>query len=246
MSYIEINDDKINEIYDFIKGMHKENLLKYQVKLPSLKSSSGNYTKDALTLVYLTVNYPDTKVVSKEELTEFIRCYYENTNDVQQARHLGAQKGWYIASGTRNDFTVDVPKGCYKLVTLEKPYPGYTPDRRTQVIDTADWEEIKRYYNYRCATCGSVEGKPNLNWPDTITRLQKGHMNPALSLDKGNIIPQCDQCNRADRNRWIYDSRGRVIGIANANVVNTCDREIKKDIYKFLYKEFKGKSPDEI
>ena len=56
----------------------------------------GKYTKDALTLVYLAQGYPDTKVISKKELTEFIQKFYPDVLDVQQARHLGAQKGWFI------------------------------------------------------------------------------------------------------------------------------------------------------
>lgn len=41
-------------------------------------------------------------------------------------------------------------------------------------------------------------------------------MNPALPLEFGNIIPQCQVCNRPDRDRWIYDKTGRVIAIADS------------------------------
>lgn len=40
-------------------------------------------------------------------------------------------------------------------------------------------------------------------------------MNPDLPLDEGNIIPQCQICNRPGRNKWIYDKTGRVIEVAN-------------------------------
>ena len=40
-------------------------------------------------------------------------------------------------------------------------------------------------------------------------------MDPSKPLEPGNIIPQCEKCNRADRNYWIYDEKGRVVGIAN-------------------------------
>lgn len=46
-------------------------------------------------------------------------------------------------------------------------------------------------------------------------KLQKGHMNPSEPLAAGNIIPQCQICNRGDRNRWIYDKTGRVIEVAD-------------------------------
>lgn len=46
-----------------------------------------------------------------------------------------------------------------------------------------------------------------------------GHMNPRKPLAPSNAIPQCDQCNRADRGKWVYDKRGRVIGVAEVGVV---------------------------
>ena len=39
------------------------------------------------------------------------------------------------------------------------------------------------------ATCGSEEGKPHKHWENTKTVLQKGHMNPLMPLEEGNIIP---------------------------------------------------------
>lgn len=51
----------------------------------------------------LTYDYPKTRKVSKEELTRFIRSHYPDTNDVQQARHLGAQAGWWIVAGGRDN-----------------------------------------------------------------------------------------------------------------------------------------------
>lgn len=88
----KLPDDKIKSIYGMICDYYKKFLKLHGVTLPNLISGKG-YTKDALVLVYLAQGYPNTKKVSKEELTQFIRQYYPNTPDVQQARHLGAQKG---------------------------------------------------------------------------------------------------------------------------------------------------------
>lgn len=63
-------------------------------------------------------------------------------------------------------------------------------------------------------------------------------MNPNKPLINGNIIPQCQKCNRGDRNRWVYDDKGRVIKIANPCVIKNCDKEIRKAIYGILCKEF--------
>ena len=104
-----------------------------------------------------------------------------------------------------------------------------------------NWDEIKERYNFRCVTCGSQEGKPHFQWSATKTVLQKAHMNPNEPLVVGNIIPQCQKCNRADRNRWVYDDKGRVVKLADANFVKNFDKDVRKKIYKILYKEFHGK-----
>ena len=241
-----LSDKQIEETYSLIKHYHKEYLEKHGVVMPNLKRGNA-YTKDALTLVYLTQDYPDTKIVTKKDLTEFIQQYYPDTLDVQQARHLGAQKGWYILSGTRNDnASTALKQGEYKLETLEICYPGFTAERRNEVVDNNYWESLKKQYEYKCACCGSKEGEPHRYWKNTTTTLQKGHKNPNKPLEAGNIIPQCEKCNRPDRNYWIYDDKGRVTKIANAKVIDNCSLQVKKDMYARLYSFFNGVKPENI
>ena len=87
---MRLTDQQIEETYRLIEQHHQEFLVSQGVRLPRLRQA-GQYTKYALTLVYLAQGYPHTRTVSKKELTEFIRQYYPDVNDVQQARHLGAQ-----------------------------------------------------------------------------------------------------------------------------------------------------------
>ena len=216
------------------------------VKLPRLLNGN-NYTKDALVLVYLAQGYPDTRIVSKSELTEFIRLFDDSVLDVQQARHLGAQKGWFILSGTRNDNASEaISPGEYKLKTLTEPYPGFTAARREESVDGDYWENLKKQYGYACACCGSIEGRPHRYWSNTTTVLQKGHRDPNKPLEPGNIIPQCEKCNRPDRNYWVYDDKGRVVKIANAKVIDNCSRQVQEQIYTRLYHLFGGKKPSDI
>lgn len=145
---LQLTKEEIKLTYDLIKEYHEKYLKKYGVKLPKLFNET-RYTKDALTLVYLAQGYPCTRIVSKSELTEFIRLFDDTVLDVQQARHLGAQKGWFILSGTRNDNTsVTVAPGEYQLATMEKPYPGFTAARREEVMDGDYWENLKREYAF--------------------------------------------------------------------------------------------------
>ena len=241
-----LSDKEIGEIYAMLQRYHQQYLEKHGVKLPKLKNGNG-YTKDALVLVYLAQGYPNTRIISKNELTEFIRIYDSAVLDVQQARHLGAQKGWFILSGTRNDNASEaIGPGDYKLKTLEEPYPGFTAERREEIVDGDYWEELKKQYDYRCACCGSKEGEPHRYWKNTKTVLQKGHMDPNKPLEPGNIIPQCEKCNRPDRNYWIYDEKGRVVKIANAKIIDNCSKKVQLEMYARLYSKFNGKEPDEL
>lgn len=241
-----MNDNEINKIYKYISEMHDKYLKTFGVVLPNLKKK-GKYTKDALTLVYLAQGYPDTKVISKKELTEFIQQFYPDVLDVQQARHLGAQKGWYILSGTRKDNTSEAIKsGEYKLESLEKCYPGFSAERRVETAGDDYWEDLKKKYDYRCACCGSREGEPHRYWKSTITILQKGHKDPRRPLEPGNIIPQCEKCNRPDRNYWVYDDKGRVTALSNERIIDRSSQDVQKAVYIRLYKKFKGKKPEEL
>lgn len=240
-----MNDKEIERTYEMIKEYYKKYLRDKGVILPKLKNSNNEFTKDALVLVYLAQGYPNTKVISKTELTDFIRNFDPNVNDVQQARHLAAQKGWNILSGSRGNSYGEIKAGHYKLVSLEEPYKGFKRQKREK-LEESDWEEIKKKYGYRCATCGSKEGEPHFHWPKRITRLQRGHIDPNKSLTFKNTIPQCEVCNRADRNNWIYDEKGRVIALANPQVIKRSPAEVRREVYKILQKEFgKGISDEE-
>ena len=234
-----------NEIirqYNLIKEYHSKYLKKYGVILPKLYDKNKKFTKNALVLVYLSIDYPKTRKVSKTEITQFIRDFYPNVNDVQQPRHLGAQDGWWIIAGGRDNIVIDIQRGYYHLYTLERPYPSFKKAHR--VSNTSNWKEIKAHYSYRCATCGSREGEPHFHWSGTKTKLEKSHKDPNKPLIAGNIIPQCQKCNRADRDRWVYDDKGRVIKLAKPSFVKNFDKDVRYKIYKILYNEFRNVNPN--
>jgi hypothetical protein len=237
-----LSKNEIIKQYQLIKEYYNKYLKRYRVVLPRLYDKNKKFTKNALVLVYLSIGYPKTRKISKTEITQFIRNFYPTVNDVQQPRHLGAQDGWWIAAGGRDNIVMKIKRGYYQLYTLERPYPAFKKEHR--LSDTSDWEEIKSRYSYRCATCGSKEGEPHFHWPGTKTKLQKSHKDPNKPLIAGNIIPQCQKCNRADRNRWVYDDKGRVIKLAKPSFVKNFDKEVRYKIYKILYKEFKAKNPN--
>lgn len=149
--------------------------------------------------------------------------------------------GGLSPAGGRDNIVLKVEKGAYQLYSLEEPYPDFKKGHR--ITAKTNWDEIKARYGYRCATCGSREGEPNFHWKGTRTVLQKAHKDPNKPLLAGNIIPQCQKCNRADRNRWVYDDKGRVVKLADAHFVKNFDREVRRKLYRLLYGEFHGVNP---
>ena len=235
------SDAEIQRTYDRVAAYHAKYLAEFDVKLPQLRRANGDYVQTALALVYLARGYPDVKTVSKSELTQFMRQHVPGINDVQQARHLAAQHGWYILSGTRKDGQeMNLRLGEYRLVSLEKAYPGFNGQRRIDLSAPDYWEQLKAAYGYRCACCGSQEGEPNLHWPDAVTVLQKGHMDPAKPLGPGNIIPQCAQCNQPARDFWVFDDKGRVVAVANPAVIDRSPEDVQRQIYERLRRKFDG------
>ena len=231
---LNLTNSEIERAYEELKEIHKNNLEDLGVKLPGLKRGH-NFTKNALVLIYLYKKF--NQKVSKTELTKFMKKYYPDTNDVQQARHLAAQSGWHILSGTRGDLKakkLGISSGEYQLISLESHYPNFTHMRRETNVSEDAWEQLKKHYDFRCATCGSKEGEPNIHYPSSTTKLQKGHMNPDKPLTIDNIIPQCEKCNRPDRNYFEYDKKGRVIRIADPKFILKSNEKNQKKAYEFL------------
>ena len=126
----------------------------------------------------------------------------------------------YILTGTRGDILPDgldvsLSAGDYCLASVEKPYPSrlQRSGHHRTTSKVSNFDELKAQFGLRCSTCGSIEGDRNFKNPSRITKLQAGHQNPNLPLEAGNIIPQCNECNQAYRDWFVFDGSGRVIDI---------------------------------
>ena len=120
---LRLSDQEISELYAMICHYHNTYLAKEGVRLPKLRRGQ-EYTKDALTLVYLAYHYPDTRIVTKEELTAFIRLYDPNVLDVQQARNWVHRKAGLFspAPGVTTPLSVYIQASiCSRLWSVPTP-----------------------------------------------------------------------------------------------------------------------------
>ena len=235
-----LEDEELKKYYDEISSYHKQYLDEYGVKLPHWKVGD-KYSRRGLALIYLYINRENP--VSKKDLTDFILQYPSRgeSTDIQDGRHLAQQSGWYVISGTRGDKECpdyNVKSGEYSLISVEKHYPKFKYLKRQVNLSEDEWDSIKKDYDYRCATCGSKEGEKNYH-TNNITKLEKGHMDPTKSLVPGNIIPQCQDCNRQYQDNFVYTTKGRVQKIANANFVRKSTNKVKEEMFELLKEELK-------
>ena len=162
-----------------------------------------NFKEDSLAYRCLLVLYENLgQWVTKSDLVEIIG--YQG-NDLQTPRHLWNTHGWYVESNKKGGGNL-----AYRLVTVKEPSPNWVPVKRTQGLNVSDWESLKLEYDNCCASCGTKEGEPHRYFKRDVV-LEKGHMDPRKDMSVGNIIPQCNYCNKHYGNDYVFDRLGRVI-----------------------------------
>lgn len=190
-----------------------------EISLPAYRTKSG-ITKRVITLLAMYVAFKNgAGAIPKHKLDQL------NGTDNQAPRHMQRSIGLKI----RGDWIREESNRVYtyELTSLEL---GEAYSNRHVGIKTSDFEEIKEHYGYRCATCGAKEGElhhlPQYRAKGQPVELQRGHMNPHKPLEKGNIIPQCQFCNKPYKSNVVFDANGRVIGVASWDFVL---KSIEKD-----------------
>lgn len=223
-------------LYNEIHDLWESNLKPYGVKL------SGFDTLGSWQIIYLYCHLGQE--VHKNDVAQWIRQHWIPDLGEVQIRHLGSQLGWnfYIGGHRRPDGVVvsgGKRSGVGVLWDLNTVAPHWKNHRR-DAVKKGDWEDIKRAFNYRCATCGSPEGEANYRNPSLITSLQKGHMNNESGSDmsRNNIIPQCLECNQAYRDKVNFDETGLVDSLSSTELVMKSSAEIKRKIFEELRREF--------
>jgi hypothetical protein len=228
-NHVYMSPEEIEKWWSILETEYNTHLRQYSVKLPK-KGSSG-----ALHLIFLKKH--EGKLVHKDTISTFVNSVNPNAGKDQQVRHLSA-KGWYILNKgdklIREDKTVQ--SGFHMLVTTESPKPNFLwrAYKRAGRVSAQNFEQLKVVYDFRCATCGSLEGKPHFLDQNQRTKLQQGHMDPHKQLTLDNSIPQCQICNQAYKDDFVFNIKGRIIAVASAGPVLRAEEKVRAEIKNVL------------
>lgn len=235
-TYIPLTSQEIQNDYQQIKKLHQKYLSSYGIILPT------EGTNAAYQLIYLF--HFLGRSIHKDAISSFVLSQNPNASGDQQVRHLGAQKGYCVIYNGASYEGHKVKRGYYCLFTLEKPNPTWEDrqDARAIAITTSDFDILKKNYRNCCATCGAKEGTLH-PYSGQIVQLQKGHCNPNLPLESGNIIPQCQYCNQnIYKDDFIFTLEGRPQSINNPRYILKSTDAVQLEMYKLLKVKFGGKN----
>lgn len=209
--------DELEVAWQEVRELHKEYLERHDVKLPS---------RESFKWVWLaTLWHHRDRHVHKDEVSRAVRLVFPDAAADQQVRHL-KRDGWSIESDG---------KGGHKSNPY-KPSPEYVNElaRRKGRIGASSFDELKTVYGSRCATCGAREGHPDPRYGDDLVKLQQGHQDPAKPINNDNVLPQCQFCNRAYKNDFAFDDKGRVRAIASVAPVRRASAAVRKQVKDWL------------
>lgn len=222
---------EIEKIHPVLEILYDKFLKQHRVKSHELKKKNGEYKGTALALVAF-IAYP-FHFIHKDVLSKFIREITGNSQGDFQARHLAAQNGWNILNKNESYYGSFRTKSGFHMITdFTVAKLGYVPDRRDDLI--TDFNEMKKHYGHRCATCGAKEGEPAPRNPSKLTALQRGHCDPTRPLTDDNTIPQCEECNQLYKNDFVFDLNGVAVALGTPKIFKNTSEEIKNNCYAHL------------
>ena len=208
---------EIKAKYSHAKRIFNKHLKATGAKMPLENSAKGYW------LATLLLNQGEW--VHKNYISQVVRKYIKSAAPDQQVRHL-KRDGWNLESKS----------GYHRISDPTKTPEGFSYELQKQkvLLTSSDFGEIKKAFGNRCASCGAKQGEVDLRYREQKIQLQKAHMDPRKPIAKGNIIPQCQYCNRAYLNDFTFDKKGRVRAVASVEPVRRASAYVKKLILQFL------------
>ena len=214
---------QIRAAWQDLQRIHRTHLAQHKVKLPEEGTAKALW----LGVLWACRDRP----VHKAEMSAIAQRELGGPPVDQQVRHL-KRDGWNI---------VPVKRGEHQLADPYQPSPEYAnaQARRQGQLNAATFDDLKRAFDHRCATCGAVEGEPDPRYGRDRVQLQQGHRDPSKpAADRLNIIPQCQFCNRQYRDDFVFDEKGRAHAIAGLGPVRRASREVQRKAWEFLKEKF--------
>ena len=225
--YKAISSSDINKHSSEVESIWKGHLQRFDVKLPE----AGTLRRIMLAILLAVKDrFGPEAWIHKDDISELIRRESPEAGRDQQVRHL-KRDGWNLE--TKHP-------GFHRIADPYKPSSEWGSESvRRNALSKGNFEDIKKAYNLSCATCGAREGEPDPRYGSgDIVQLQQGHMDPEKPLGRGNTIPQCQFCNRAYKNFFTFDDKGRVHAVAFEQPVKRASTAVQKRIYKWLMEKF--------
>ena len=227
-SKLNIDAKEAQQLFGKISKVYSEKLITHNVKLPQI--NDNKYFQ----LVFLYKNMG--KLIHKDVISEFVNSKNSDSSKDCQVRHLSGS-GWnvLVANDEIPGTGLKAPKGYNMLVNMEvKPAYKKNIEKRKVILTSDDFEDIKRKFDYRCATCGVKEGEKHFIEIDKIVVIEQGHMDPRKAMEKGNIIPQCESCNKIYLDNFVFNEKGRIVKVNNPNFILKSDTDIQEEMFKVL------------
>ncbi len=210
--------EALDKAFVEVSSVHEKYLKVSGVKLPQ----KGNQ------VVWLAVLFLHIGCwVHKDDIAKVVQSQKPTAGQDQQIRHL-KRAGWNLESDGH---------GWHRITDPRSPSTELSNDqiRRGRILTASSFDDLKLAFDNACATCGAVEGKRNKRYGNDKVVLQQGHRDPfGPSNVPSNIIPQCQFCNRAYRNDFVFDEKGRVHAVASIEAVRRASNEVKQKIIEYL------------
>ena len=213
---------ELQRAWEELQDIHEQYLARHAVKLPR----ANQYNESAKSIWLAVLFLKRGEDVHKNMISVVCQRDKPDLAPDQQVRHL-KRDGWRLRSDGRGNHSLDPFQPSLEYLNIKT--------RREGLLSAESFEDIKRTFGHRCATCGAREGRPDSRYGEDKVELQRGHRDPAKpASDKLNIIPQCQFCNRAYRGDFVFDEKGRAWAVADIGPVQRATLEVQRKVLKFL------------
>lgn len=221
--YETIDREAILSHDEKVQALWETYLKRHGVKLSSKKNAQGRLWLAILLIV--NERWPDAWI-HKDDISILVHRVVPSMGGDQQVRHL-KRDGWNLETAKA---------GVHRMTDPFRPSSEWHNDQQRRIaLASNDFEAIKEAESFRCATCGAKEGIPHPKYgSQDPVKLQQGHMDPERAGIKGNIIPQCQFCNRTHRDDFVFDDKGRPVSVASLRPIKRASERVKRMLYDFL------------